>query len=204
MKLTWGPDYGPRQPYYIWDDLDHRRGIREAYEKTRIGRIWSRWQDLKRIPSRVYWFLKYELVPRHRYHWLDLRDAEYRRGYTDYSWRLPQAAFKILSEFADEEYGEDRSRGWKQVDVEECDDEPYGSKEGIQRQVDLRNKVLELLQWWNVGRHEEQKVIDDAYEKMGRTDRETFQEIWAAEEVLHGKLTEKLVELCRLRRQLWA
>lgn len=204
MSWTWGPPKRPEKPFYVMEDLDQYHDDLEAYRATRIGKLWQAWQDLKRVPGRVYWFLKYELVPRHRYHWLDLRDAKYRRGYSDYCWRLPQAAFKILSDFAAEEYGPEYSGGWTQKDVEEeiAKGDPYQSATGIQVQVDLRTKVLALLQWWNVERHQEWEVVHAM--PFDRSDGGSIRAHFDASEALQEKLTEKLVELARLRRQLWA
>lgn len=102
------------------------------------------------------WFVKYHLIPKYRYHWLDLRQPKnvmdtnsYRYGWRDTDSRMVYAMMNLLVQFVEEEMPE----GYYVPSDEEAANDP-----GLKIQRENYLEFMEIYKFWK----EDQFLLDNA------------------------------------------
>lgn len=174
----------------FFDNFEKYMNDHDEWRRTTIlGRLDKLWWSIKNGVRNAYWFVRYETTD--RYHMLDLRGPDYRRGYRDYHELFIRAAFRCLELMEEEEWG------WKDVteaDLEpETEDDPGAAlaNEVIRAQIALYKEFKDLLKWWR-------EVRPNLHE---RREGEGYLE---AEARAEKEENEKLKRLVELRMYMWA
>jgi hypothetical protein len=195
---------------YCWEDyyadLKKAYPIRYFFAETLADFLrYKVWFPVKRPISDAWYYLKCHLVPKHRYHMLDLRQPGYTHGWRDTDTRMLYANFNLLNEFVKYELP-----NFYCPTEEECADI---SEIGNRKQRNDYLEVLALHYWWNTQRALDQKKCDDALHawherkhKQKTFDEET-ERLWK-EHLLHDEAfdeveTEMLIRLIKIRKSLW-
>ena len=149
----------------------------------------------------VYNFLKYNLVPKHRYHILDLRQPKtqcdnYRWGYTDIVERILFANFNLLNQFVELELDEpiETKIANLQKLIEETKDDD--EREVLTKELELYKEVSCLYDWWNYLRkaeYEEKEILSNIDKKKWIEADQKFDE----------KEQKMFMRLSEIRRFLW-
>lgn len=147
---------------------------------TILGQLHKLWWMVKNVVRNAYWFIRYETTD--RYHFVDIRGPDYKRGYLDYDEVFIRAAFRCL------EMMEEESWGFKDVteaDLAPEDDPGIGwaaqANIGMRKQIAEYAEFKELLRWWR----------EDRPKLRGDPDQYDIED-------------EKLLRLVKLRRGMWA
>jgi hypothetical protein len=165
------------------------------------------WFPLSRpLKNTLYW-LKCHLVPKHRYHMLDLRQRDYTHGWIDIDTRILYANFNLLNEFVKHEID-----NFYCPTEEECNsDECWALSNKKQRAAFF--EIMNLHYWWNTRRALDQKKCADARSawhqrkyKQKIFDEETdrlWQEHLRQDQAFEDLETEMLIRLIKIRNSLW-
>ena len=191
----------PGQP--TWEDWEEK--VKEMYPVRffLVEELWP-WFRVKwkiHVSDRWYWFVSH-VVPRRRYHMLDLRQPKpgYRYGWLDSDSQILYALFNILNNYV----------------KNEMPDAYCPSEEEVEENPGLlyqRNHWLEtraIHHWWNVERLRQQKAHDEvlnAWSEARKTNAPEVQKLWdelkKTEKDLAEKEEEMLIRLIKIRGSLW-
>ena len=199
----------PLTKSYTWED--HYDYLKKNYPIR-----YFLFEELPRFLRRAYrpvndawWWLKYHCIPKHRHHFLDLRQPygnsidEYYYGWADLDQRMLYANFNLLKLYFENEQPCNLRDSWSQ---EEIDADP-----ALLSQQRSYDEAKAILNWWQVERKENAKIIDNLYDDWRKTkfsnDQSEIERCWKlwrdAEEKLEEKTEEMLVRLIKIRRSLW-
>jgi len=204
------PELGPEE--YCWEDyyadLKREYPIRYFFAETLADFLrFNVINPVKRPIKDAWYWLKCHVVPKHRYHMLDLRQPSgWQYGWLDIDHRMLYANFNLLNEFVKHEMP-----NMYCPTLEECEDEYCGAANKAQR--DAYFEIQALHKWWNVERKEDEKkcqelvdVWHDRKYKQKIFDEETdrlFKEHLDADKAALDKETEMLIRLIKVRKSLW-
>lgn len=167
------------------------------------------------INRKIYW-LKCHLLPKHRYHWLDLRQSHsdindcdrYTHGWIDVCQKIVLANFNLLCEFADKEMYFNPS----DKEIEDSSEE-NGEKTMFLRQRHNHDEIMAIYNWWKVERKEDAKAKDELQHNWYKLHQEDPQSPETAEaskamrdadESFTLKEEEMLIRLIKIRNCLWS
>lgn len=165
----------------FFDRFEEYMEERKQWENTTLlGRLTKLWWTIKRKATGAWWFIRWETTD--RYHFLDLRGPDYRRGYIDYDERFIRACFKCLEMMEEEQWGFKDLTEADLVSKDEPND-PYAAQcnIGMRGQIAEYAEFKELLRWW---REDRPKLANDPNQ-------------YDIEDAMIGRLL-------KLRRGMWA
>jgi hypothetical protein len=192
-----------------WEDWEEkvRKEYPVRYFLSEILPRWFRARILRPIKDAWYWTVCH-LLPKRRYHLLDLRQPEhkeegfpaYKYGWIDSDTKILYALFNILNQFVESEVPH-----WY------CP-----SEEDVQADAHLlyqRNNWLEtkaIHYWWNVERVRQMKERTDLlheWSEARKADAPETHKLWdelhKAEKAQEDKEDEMIARLLKIRRSLW-
>lgn len=204
-------DFSPEvdSSVYCWEDyyadLKRTYPIRYFFAETLADFL--RYKVLSPItrPIKDAWYwLKCHVLPKHRYHMLDLRQPDYTHGWRDTDTRLLYANFNLLNEFVKYEMP-----NFYCPTPEECTNNELGNR----KQRNDYFEIISLHHWWNTQRALDSKKCADALtawhdrkHKQKIFDEETerlWKEHMLHDEAFHETETEMLIRLIKIRKTLW-
>lgn len=202
---------------YTWED--HDAYLKETYPvKFFLAKEmpdfikYNCYYPIARPISNGWYWLKCHLLPKHRYHFLDLRQPhnedcidDYQYGWADVVSKILYANFNLLKEYFDEEPYDLR----KDYSQEEID-----ADVSMSRQQHVYDEAKTILHWWQVERKTEVKYVNELRrlwcdakdDDIGPDDPETlsyWNQLNEAEAVLEAKTEEMLIRLIKIRNSLW-
>ena len=183
---------------YTWDDwreeVKQKYPIKYFFNETFPYFLYTCYSPFKFI----FDYLKYNFIPKHRYHILDLRQSEtqcdtYRWGYSDPRERMLYACFNLLKYFVENELHpiETRIKEYEQL-LQNTEDE----KNILKTQLDFYKEILSLYEWWNYVR----KVEYEEKQVLYHINKEKWLEACTN---FDKKEQEMFLKLCSLRESLW-
>lgn len=175
----------------FFDNFEKYMNDHDEWRRTTIlGRLDKLWWSIKNAVTRAYWFVRYETTD--RYHFVDIRGPDYRRGYLDYNEVFIRAAFRCLEMMEEEDWG------WKNVTEDDLQDEndpddPWAAQAnvGMRAQIALYKEFKDLLKWWR----EVRPTLHKRREGEGYLEAEARAE---------KEEKSKLMRLVELRMHMWA
>lgn len=186
------------------------------------GYTWEDWEAEVRAKHPVRWFFS-EAVPRwlrrsvlapavrvkdwvtfslfRRYHLLDIRTADYRRGYLDPCEQLRLACWACLVSYVEECEPRDPADWATPEDLKDP---------AIAAQKAQHDELMALYGWWKHGRLQEEREETEAFalvkrsEAFGRQTYEAMSRAWSDVRRANEEAAERrLVRLVELRHHLW-
>lgn len=161
--------------------------------------IW--WKVSKPVGKFWYW-LKCHTLPSYRFHFLDMRQPDWRYGWRDVPEKMLCAIFNLLGEYLNKEGVHDLTQWYSRDDI--------NKDPGMKQQQDAIDEARMIYRWWTIGRGEEQKAIQDMLHKWhdakkGKDPQQS--EYWGAlklmEEGFETKTDEMIARVMKIRRTLW-
>lgn len=144
---------------------------------------------LRPLNKIVKWF-KYNLIPKYRYHVIDLRqnfknskDGNYRYGWIDTNKKMLYAVFNIFNDFVRNEY-----KYFYKPSDEEIKEDP-----SLLEHKELVLEIEDIHYWWNY-----QRIFDE--NKLSECNYEDYYDLL---EQYDAKETEMLNRLMKIRDRLW-
>jgi hypothetical protein len=162
-----------------------------------------------------YDWLRYHLIPKRRYHFLDLRqpcgndDIKnidcYKYGWCDVPEKMLYAMFNLLKEYFDENPFDLRTR---------YTDEEINADPGLKTQQEYYDEAKAILYWWQVQRKQDKLKMDQLLHKWSDcrsddtspNDSETkfhYLQLRHAELNFDEKTDEMIARLMKIRKGLW-
>lgn len=207
-------DFSPElgEDDYCWEDyyadLKRTYPVRYFFAETLVDflRYKVAMPVTRPIKDAWYW-LKCHVVPKHRYHILDLRQPDYTHGWIDTDTRMLYANFNLLNEFVEHEMPNFYCPTEEECNSEEC----WAESNRKQREAYLEVEALHF--WWNIQRQLDQAKCaaavtawHDRKHKQKIFDEET-ERLWKEhlhlDEVFEQTETEMLIRLIKVRKSLW-
>jgi hypothetical protein len=200
-------DFGSHRGQVTWEDWEEKVKAMYPVRYFLVEEMvpWIKAKVRQCIKDPWYW-LKCHIVPKHRYHMLDLRQPKvkgeyaYRYGWMDSDTQIVYALFNILNNFVKHEMP-----SWYCPSEEEIVDEP-----SLQ---DQRNKYLEVKSihyWWNVERKRRDKNESElaskwhAAHKIGdSSEHQLWKELDDIKKANKDKEDEMIARLLKVRGALW-
>ena len=164
------------------------------------------WLPIIRPLKETHYWLVSHLIPKRRYHMLDLRQpGGYQYGWKDVPEKMLYAQFNLLKEYFDEKPYDVT----KDYTLEEINDD-----EGLKNQHESFQEAKEILNWWTVQKEEEQKAKDALLThwsniRKNKTSRQNGEvsKAWElmkqADKDYEDKIDKMLARLIKIRRSLW-
>lgn len=169
--------------------------------------LYNIWHPVTRPLKDAKYYLISHLVPKRRYHMLDLRQPktnkdidQYRYGWADADSRLLYAIFNLLNLFVEQELPH-----YYCPSEEAVAKEPY-----LQSQRDLVLEVKAIHHWWNIDRKNDHRVYNqlltdwsDARRSKDANKSQLWNQLQEMETQLEEKTDEMITRLLKIRRSLW-
>ena len=176
--------------------------VRYFFAETLTDFIMYRiWLKISTPVSRAWYWLKCHTLPSYRFHFLDLRQPDWRYGWCDVPEKMLYAMFNLLKEYLDEE-PYDLTESYTR--------EAIAADPALRRQQEALDEARMLHQWWIVGRCEEQQTISEMRTKWydssknNHPDREImWKTLRQMEDSFEEKTDEMIARLMKIRRTLW-
>jgi hypothetical protein len=196
-----------------WEDYEERLAreypVRYFIASTVPDFFSNLWRKLIRKPVAVVFWLKCHLIPRHRYHLVDVRQPKdpvsgepgYSHGWLDADWKIVYALMNILVDFIENEH--------KYVPTkEEAESDP-----SFKSQLDAYNEMMAIYRFWTVEQYEmnaKATELQDAWWSCRRNrslDDEESRKLYDAmneyDAMRDAKLNEMLHRLIDVRGSMW-
>jgi len=176
----------------------------EIYNKRYNNLIKSKWNwFIRKISDFRYWVISH-IVPKRRYHMLDLRQpkysGEYRYGWIDSDSQMLFALFNILNNFVKNEMQHWYCPSEEEVKVD-CSLLNH-------RNIYLETKAIHY--WWNVERKRQQKMQGNLLKDWSEarianssSENQLWEDLRKAEASFEEKEEEMIQRLIKIRRALW-
>lgn len=157
----------------------------ELREK-RIKKLYPIYSFLKDLNNKIirflndsYWYIIHRTID--KYH---IVDTGLKPGYYDKDKIMFHANFAILKRFIEKEINSDLTLYYPVA-------------------TDINKKFINLYRWYNSERVQNYKILEDMYEKARSNDKKTVSEYFKTKDYLYKTDTKKLIELVKLRENLW-
>lgn len=155
-----------------------------------------------------YWLVSH-LVPKRRYHMLDLRQPGpegYKYGWCDVPEKMLYAMFNMLNQFVEGELINYYCPSEKEIAEASSEDEAFI----LQRQRDYVFEVKSIHRWWNIERPQmlslHQKTLNEWYSSR-KTDTNKAEKRWELMKrqdlEFENKTDEMIARLMKVRRSMW-
>ncbi len=186
---------------HTWEDWEElmRKDYPVRYFLSETLPLWFSVHIKRPIKDAWYWVACHTL-PSRKYHFLDLRQPNYKYGWIDSDTKMIYALFNILNKFV-----EDEMPHWYCPSEEDVQQEPHLM---YQRNAWLETKAIHY--WWNVERIRQQKEEEDLLHRWSEAHKvnapETHQlwdELKKIEKAQDDKEDEMIGRLLKIRRSLW-
>lgn len=152
-----------------------------------------------RVRDAVYW-LRCHVVPRYRYHLVDLRGVDplvpYTHGYLDPCSVMRLAAWKALRDYVEKAGPTDPASWATPAELAE----PH-----LKAQKDRYDEVMALYRWWMVERADDDAAVSELYRLTRQPEtREASLKAWLdANDQVDRRDEEMFLRLAKLRPFLW-
>lgn len=201
---------------YSWEDYD--RDVKRLYPiKYFLNDTLPDWfRSIKDPFHAVYNFIKYNFIPKYRYHILDLRQPKnsdedyydcdsYRYGYSDVRQRMLYAAFNLLTEHVEKELHplENKISNLKHqiLNVNKYDQWEIDS---FKFWLDTYTQIAELYSWWKYVRKTKFAQINKYHDLYTLTKNKIDKDHWLkSHEDFDKEEQEMFMKVCNLRESLW-
>lgn len=205
-------DFTPNTTDYSWEDwheeVKSKHPIKYFVAETAgdFVRFKLFYPVYRPIQDAKYWVVSH-IVPKRRYHMLDLRQPkneddidQYRYGWLDVSERMLYAIFNLLDQFVK----------YEMKNYYCPTEEDILKEDNLQAQKDIYFEILEIHKWWTVDRKDAHKQCNELRNKwhslLKQNDPQT-QIIWdkmrEMDDELERKTDEMIIRLIKIRRSLW-
>ena len=194
---------------YTWEDYEKEVRIRFPFRYFFFRTIPQKINVVLRpirynVREALYW-LKTHLIPKHRYHFLDLRQPKgggfnYRWGYINPDDKMMLAVFNILCEFIEKEGPTNPLDNSTLAEL---------SAQGQMTYYNGYLEMMELYNWWRTGRRQEHDKVEEFFstyreEKNHVIYNQKSNQWIQMNQELDKKDDEMLERLMKIRRQLWS
>jgi hypothetical protein len=171
------------------------------------------WRDITRKPKKIIYWFQCHVIPKHRYHMLDLRQKNgYQYGWIDAHQQMEYALFNILVKFVEEEM----SHGFGIPSEEDAAKDDAGDEQysGFRRQLNNHKEYMAIYHYWKTDRIALEKAHSEALTAWSDAHRASYGErtdevqlLWKklneTDEAEKQKLEEMLHRLIDIRHSLW-
>jgi hypothetical protein len=168
-------------------------------------RVW--WKVSRPFKDFHYWIVSH-LVPSRRYHFLDLRQSDYRYGWLEADMQMEHALFNIFKNYVELQHVHS---SWVPSEEEAAKDDGVDyNYAGFKRQLADHKEIMAIYHWITQERQIEIKEHDDkltewsdARHAWADNAEQLFQELRALDDRNQQKLNDMLQRILRIRRSLW-